>query len=192
MYVVPPRVTEHVSNARVDAAKCALDWLDKKSLLPSHLRRMAFHQSNVPTTGPLSVLQNQNQQAKRPSEVTNGVLSPPPPKRKATGTNGVVDDDDAAGLTAIERVKNLCPKLGLRAPIPRATLADPNVTNVFDGYPDFGDDEGSFPEDLGRVTGVTGEANTKLAVSEKVLVYLLDLYQKREAELQLLQESIGS
>lgn len=194
MYVVPPGVIEPVSNARADAAKCALDWLDKKSLLPFHLGQMVFGQSYVPTAGPFPVLQKQSQQAKRPSEGTNGVLSPPPPppKRRAQEIPGAVDDDDDANLPATDRVRNLCPKLGLKVPIYRIALTDPNITTVFDGYPDFGDDEGSIPEDLGRVTGITGKANTKQAVSEKVLVYLVDLHHKRAAEMQLVSESTGS
>lgn len=169
-----------MTNIRVDAAQCAIDWLDKKFLLPSYLREEAFPQSSLPATGPLPILESQPQPIKRPSESTNGVISPPP-KRKTKGTNGSVDVEDES-LPATQRVQTLCHKLGLKAPRYDLTSADPRVNYLFNGYPDFGDDEDDFPEGLGRVTGVAGKENARQEIAELVLAHLRKLYRERAAQ----------
>lgn len=82
--------------------------------------------------------------------------------------------------------------MGLKAPTYVLTPADPRVNYVFNGYPDFGDDEGTFPEDLGRVTGVSGRDSARQEIADLVLAHLRGLHQERAAEFQLLAESIGS
>lgn len=171
---------EATINIRVDAAQCAIDWLDKKFLLPSYLRDEAFPQGSLPAAGPLPILESQPQPIKRPSESTNGVISPPP-KRKTKGTNGAVDVEDE-NLPATQRVQTLCHKLGLNAPRYVLTSADSRVNYLFNGHPDFGDDEDDFPEGLGRVTGVAGKENARQEIAELVLTYLRKLYQERAAQ----------
>lgn len=124
----------------------------------------------------------QSQSAKRPSEGTNDVLSPPP-KRKTKGTNGTVDVEDD-NLPATQRVSVLCQSMSLRAPSYRVTPADPRVNYVFNGYPDFGDDEDSFgfPEGLGQITNVCGKDAAKQEIAEKLLPHLLKMYRERTAQ----------
>lgn len=174
-------------DAKQYAAKYAIDWLIQQSLMPSNLRDVTFLKQ-VPSARALHDLQGQPE--KRPSEGTNGVLSPPP-KRQTQGTNGAVDVDDNS-LSATQRVHDLCQSMGLKPPRYELTLADPRVNYVFDGYPDFGDDADSFPEDLGRITGVAGRDNAKQEIAEKVLPCLRDMHQNRAAEFQLISESTGS
>lgn len=187
MYAVSPGVLETVPDACIDAAKNAIDWLIQQSLMPSNLRDVTFLKK-VPSSRAIPELQRQTE--KRPNEGTNGVLSPPP-KRQTKGTTGAVDADDDR-IPATQRVHNLCQSMGLNPPRYELTLADPRVNYVFDGYPDFGDDADSFPEDLGRIFGVAGTNNAKQEIAEKVLVHLREMHQKRAAELQLLSESTGS
>lgn len=172
--------SDAVTDNRLDAAKCAIDWLDKKFLLPSYLREEAFPPSSSPAAGPLPIPESQPQPIKRPSESTNGVLSPPL-KRKIKGTNGTVDVEDE-NLPATQRVQALCHSMGLNAPRYDLTPADPRVNYLFNGYPDFGDDEDDFPEDLGRVTAVAGKENARQEIAEQVLTYLRKLYRERAAQ----------
>lgn len=155
--------------------------------MPSNLRDVTFLKKS-PSSRALPGLQGQPE--KRPNEGTNGVLSPPP-KRQTKGTAGAVDADDD-GQSATKRVRDLCQSMGLNPPGYKLTPTDPRVNYVFDGYPDFGVDADSFPEDLGRITGVAGTNNAKQEIAKKLLVHLREMYQKRAAELQLLSESTGS
>lgn len=169
-----------MTDNRLDAAKCAIDWLDKKFLLPSYLREEAFPQSSSPAAGPLPIPESQPQPIKRPSESTNGVLSPPL-KRKTKGTNGTVDVEDE-DLPATQRVQALCHRMGLNAPRYDLTPADPRVNYLFNGHPDFGDDEVDFPEGLGRVTRVAGKENARQEIAELVLAHLREVYRERAAQ----------
>lgn len=171
---------EAVTYNRLDAAQCAIDWLDKKFLLPSYLREEAFPQGSLPAAGPLPILESQPQPIKRPSESTNGVPSPPP-KRRTKGTNGTVDIEDE-NLPATQRVQALCHSMGMKAPRYDLTSADSRVNYLFNGYPDFGDDEHDFPEDLGRVTGIAGRENARQEIAVLVLTYLRNLYRERAAQ----------
>lgn len=130
--------------------------------------------------------QSEKQPEKRSNKGDNGVSSPPAKRvaKETTNTSTGIAEVDDEHLPATQRVQALCHVMKLGAPTYILILADPSVNNVFDGHPDFGDDEDSFPEDLGRVEGVTGKENAKKEIAKKVLVYLLDLYQKRVAELE--------
>lgn len=188
MHAIPSgMIKKTVSDACIDAAKYAIDWLIKQSLMPSNLKDVTFLK-NSPATRAIPALQKQPE--KRPNEGPNGVLSPPP-KRKTNGTTGVVDVDDES-LPATQRVQALCHRMGLNAPKYVLNPADPRVNYVFNGYPDFGDDEGSFPEDLGRIEGVSGRDNARQEIAEQVLAHLYGEYQERAADFQLLSESNGS
>lgn len=184
MYALPPAVIRPVPNVLLDAAKCAIDWLDKKSLLPSNLRYFAFPQGTLPVL--------QSQPAKLSSEDTNGVLLPPP-KRKAKGTTGTVDVNDDS-LPATQRVSTLCQSMGLTAPSYKLTHADSSLNYLYDGYPDFGDDEDSFnlPEGLGRITGVCGKDMAKQEMAEQLLPHLLSMYRERMADWESHSVSIHS
>lgn len=165
---------EAVPDPDVDAAKCAIQWLDSKSLFPSSLRSLAFPEESLPVL--------RNQPAKRPSEGSNGVLSPPP-KRKTQETTGTADgggDETPVPKRATESVSTFCQSMGLTAPKYVITRA-PTGNCIFNGYPDFGDDEDSFdfPEGLGRVEGVAGKDNTKLRMAEQLLPYILKMYRER-------------
>ena len=140
--------------------------------MPFNLRFLAFPQQPLPEI--------QNESAKRPSEGTNGVVSPPP-KRKAKGTTGPVDVDDDS-LPATQRVQALFHGMGLKAPSYVLTPADERVNYIFNGHPDFGDDEDTFgfDEDLGRITRVSGRDNAKQQIAEKLLPRLLEMRQERK------------
>lgn len=182
MYAVPPGLIETVPDACADAAKCAIDWLVKQSLMPSNMQDVAFSKNALP------VLQSQPEQ--RPNEWTNGVLSSPPPKRKTKGTTGAVGVDDNS-IPATQRVQTLCHSLGLKAPRYELTPTDPRVNHVFDGRPDFGDDCDGFPEDLGRVTGVAGKDDARQQIAEQLLAYLRGMYRERKAAFELVSGSAG-
>jgi hypothetical protein len=174
MYALLPAVLRPVPDALVDAAKCAIDWLDKRSLLSSDLRGFAFPKDTLPVL--------QDQPVKRPSEGSNGVLSPPP-KRKTKGTTGIVDVEDDS-LPATQRVSMLCQSMSLKAPTYVLTHADPSIPFIYNGHPDFGDDEDSFdlPEGLGQITGVTGKDGAKREMAEQLLPHLLRMYRERTAD----------
>lgn len=188
MYAVSPEVMETLPNAPVDAARCAIDWLIKKSLMPSNLRDVAFPKKHLSVARVFPELQSQPE--KRPNEGTNGVLSPPP-KRKTKGTNGAVDVDDDR-LPATQRVQTLCHSMGLKAPRYELTPTDPRVNYIFDGHPDFGDDGDNFPEDLGRVTGVDGKDNAKQQIAERLLAHLRGMHQERMAAFEFVSGSTAS
>lgn len=199
-----------MTDAFIDAAKCAVDWLIKQSLMPSNLEGVTFQKRQFSAARPLSHLKKQSetqsetqseippekqpetqpetQPEKQPEKRSNegDSVPSPPPKRMAKETNtstGIAEVDDE-NLPATQRVQALCHSMKLGAPTYILILADPSVDNVFNGHPDFGDDEDSFPEDLGWVEGVTGKENAKKEIAKKLLVHLLDLYQKRVAELE--------
>lgn len=107
----------------------------------------------------------------------------PPPKRKIQETTGTADGagyDVPAPKRATERVSTLCQSMGLTAPKYVITRA-PTGNCIFNGYPDFGDDEYSFdfPEGLGHVEGVAGRDNTKLRMAEQLLPCIMKIYQER-------------
>lgn len=179
MYYIPSRVIKPVPDACVDAAKCAIEWLIQQSLMHPNLQDVAVPKVLSPAQA-LADLQRQPE--KRPNEGTNGVLSPPH-KRKANGTTGTgIAEVDDENLPATQRVQALCHGMKLGTPTYILILADPSVNNVFDGHPDFGDDEDSFPEDLGRVEGVTGKEKARQEVAKKVFVHLLGMFKERMAE----------
>lgn len=122
--------------------------------MPPNLRDVTFPKGHQPTrfVPPYS---SPSSSTTLPTTTTTAP-SPPAPKR-APGPADFTDET----LPAAERVSALCPELGLQPPTYRLERSIPGVERYYDGYPDFGHENASMPEGLGRVRKVEGREGTR-------------------------------
>ncbi|KAM7202097.1 hypothetical protein V8F20_004551 [Naviculisporaceae sp. PSN 640] len=84
-------------------------------------------------------------------------------------------------FSAVERVMEMCSRLGISPPTYKIDKADAAAANIYNGYADFGVDSVHIPDTVGRVVNCFGKTFTKEKVAEEVLEYLFKMEAQRKA-----------
>lgn len=170
---------------QTDAAKCAVDWLIQHSYMPSNLKDVTFPRGHQPVrfVRPSSSESSAEDSAGEDGGEdggggNSGPATPPPPKKARKGPPSAADINDES-LPATERVAALCTEMGMQPPVYRLDRSIPGTERYYDGYPDFGLENGSMPDGLGRVRKVEGRERARARIAEAVLGHLLSVYRER-------------
>lgn len=146
--------------------------------MPSNLKDVTFPKGQQLSRVTLSSFIKSSSTTEDPSGAPS-----PAARRRAKGTSGVVDFNDDS-LPATQRVTALCSQLSTATPRYVITRSTPGVDRYYDGYPDFGHENGIMPEGLGHVRRVEGHEKARLAVASLVLEHLICEYRERQSLLE--------
>lgn len=104
--------------------------------------------------------------------------------------SGKEEEEEEEGLTIFNQVANLAGRLGYSSPTYKVEADGEAQWDMWKGRPDFREDA-RVPADLGLVTKVVGKKQTRLAIAQKVLVWLKEQEQARKDVADRFLSTIG-
>lgn len=166
--------------AKQYAAKCCVEWLMGEGYMPRNGVDVI-----VPKPKPQPAQQPAGRKGKQvavspgqdggdTTTAAAAAATAPPAKPPADPVD--VHDDE---VPASERAAELCQRLGFLVPQYRIK-PEKGSHEFFGGFPDFGSDAVSFPDDLGLVSNCFSRKGAKERIAEEVLKHLLKIQTKRD------------
>ncbi|KAI0971649.1 hypothetical protein F4678DRAFT_472172 [Xylaria arbuscula] len=168
-------------DAKQYAAKCAIEWLRAKGLMPQHGVRFPKGYSTP------HQLQGQPK-SPQPKGFSNTpaqgqILSPA--RIQSTPTRSPFSPFDDSQASAANQAAELCKALGINPP--RYDIATTTIDGFYRGRADFGDEGDFLPFDaseLALTEDVMGKKAAKELIAEKLVKLLLAEKEKRDARNQ--------
>lgn len=202
--------------AKQYAAKCCIDFLMKGGHMPTDGINVSFPKPKLKVPSPPAKkrkavsqtigISNINRPIANASSLSSDNRRTLPDAKDAnqstvvhtttvqvaeTGGGGAPVDVHDGYISAVERVKEMCKRLGIQPPRYDIKQVDPADDTRYDGSVEFGMDM-QIPETVGRVVNCRHKFFTREKVADEVLEYLLRIEAKRNAAADELLQAMAS